>query len=169
MGGLYLEEHWNNLVLTTVREFYDAENYAATDNSQSAIYDALRKSMFASIFLHHFSDVAVNRGHPKIQAMKLHEVRKEIAARTCAVDGTPRPDDCQILRNVADSVKHGELTFDHVVTHVPKNERVITWGWNGDEKRQVLVITNTNPLPLRQLLDNICNAWSGWLSLKPLV
>ncbi|CCM79733.1 hypothetical protein AS026_05205 [Rhizobium altiplani] len=70
MGGLVLENHWERIVLTSIREFFDSEDHAATvwtgsdgDAAREAAYAALRRSMVASIFLHHFSEVAVNRQH----------------------------------------------------------------------------------------------------------
>lgn len=183
MGGLVLENHWQRIVLATTREFLDAEDYAAllwtgTDGeaAQNAAYDALRRSMVASIFLHHFSEVAANRQHPALRGMSKNGIRRELAARSVAADQSARPDDAKILGEVADAIKHGELTAHHIC-HVARDGRVIEWTHGApsvfvegrqNNEPQIIVTTGNGTRSLRAILQNLCDTWSSWLGLAPL-
>lgn len=181
MGGLVLENHWNRIVLASVREFLAAEDCAVNlsagsnaEEAQIAAYEALRTGMVAALFLHHFAEVALNRQHPALHGMKRSAVYQQLAAWTFAPDNSPRPDDWKILGETADAVKHGELTYGNIL-HVDRNGRVIEWShapalpegrMNGEP--QIIIGTTSGPRPLRALLLNISSAWSGWLGLAAL-
>ncbi len=174
MGGLNLENHWNRMVLASVREFIDAEDYAAglwaggdKEAAQATAYEALRRGMTAAIFLHHFSEVAVNRDPQALQGKKLADVYQELQNRTVAADSAARPDDWKILKEVADAIKHAELTAKHI-QHVEKDGRVIEWTHDASGQPWIGIPTTKGTRLLRELLQNVCGAWSGWLGLPAL-
>lgn len=180
MGSLSLAIHWERIVLASISEFIEAEDLAAAfcDGgdpvaAQSAAYDALRRGMVAAMLLHHFADVALNRVPQSLSGMNIGDVRTALAAQTLASDGAPRPQDRKILGEVADSIKHGELTANHV-RHVARNGRVIEWthappsifqeGKQTGEP-QIVVSTANGTRSLRAILENVCSAWSRMLDL----
>ncbi len=181
MGGLILENHWNRMVLASLKDFFAAEDYAIDlstgsngELAQIAAYEALRRGMVAALFLHHFAEVAINRQHPALSGLNRRQVYDNLSARTLSPDSSPRPDDWKILGEAADAIKHGELTAWHI-QHVERNGRVIEWSQASnvpegrmDDEPQILVGTINGPRPLRALLINIANAWSEWLDLQPL-
>ena len=173
MGSLVLEKHWSLIVLASVREFFHAEDYTAglgkAEGAEAAAYEALRRGMIAAIFLHHFSEVALNRKLDILQTMKTKkEIYAKLAERTVGLDGQARPYDAKILGEVADAVKHAELTASHI-EHVEKNGRVIEWAHDAKGIPYVSVPTHNGPRALRELLLNICNTWSDWAGLPHAV
>lgn len=174
MGSLNLENHWNRMVLSSVREFLEAEDHAAglwagsnKEAAQAAAYEALRRGMTAAIFLHHFSEVAVNRDPQALEGRKLADVYRELANRTVAADSTARPDDWKILKEVADAIKHAELTAKHI-QHVEKDGRVIEWTHDASGQPLIGIPTNNGTRSLRELLENVCGAWHGWLDIPAM-
>jgi len=132
--------------------------------------------MAASIFLRHFSEVAVNRQHPALDGLSKMDIYYELAARSFAADQSARPEDAKILGEVADAIKHGELTANHI-RHVARNGRVIEWTHGGPSlfvegraknEPQIIVGTGNGTRSLRAGLQNICSTWSTWLGLAPL-
>ncbi len=174
MGGLKLENHWKLMVLSSVREFMIAEDHAsdlwAGSDAQAAhhaAYDALRRGMVATIFLHHFSEVAINRDAQSLQGMKLPDVYKRLEGHTIAADYSARPDDWKILKEVADAIKHAELTAKHI-QHVAKNGRVIEWTHDANGKPFISVPTGNGHRSLREILENLCGVWSRLFGLPAL-
>jgi len=183
MGSLILANHWERIVRTSVREFFDAEDLAAAletgphaEAARDAAYEALRRSMIAAVFLHHFAEVAVNRKHPALKGLSKLDVYKEIAARTVAPDQSARLDDGKILGEVADAIKHGELTAHHI-RHVARDGRVIEWSHepaslfpegSANGVPQIIVATAAGSRSLRAVLQNVCTTWSNWLGLALL-
>lgn len=174
MGSLNLENHWNRMVLASVREFLDAEDlavdlWAGSDKeaAQAAAYEALRRGMTAAIFLHHFSEVALNRDHEALKGWKLADVYQELEKRTVAADSAARPDDWKILKEVADAIKHAELTAKHI-QHVEKDGRVIEWIHDESGRALIGIPTNNGTRLLRELLKNVCGTWNGWLGIPAL-
>ncbi len=166
MGSLALENHWAEMVLASVREFHDAEDRATRSESQADVYLALRRGMTAAIFLHHFAEVAINRDGA-LKGVDLGVVYDELGARTRAADNSVRPNDWRILKNVADAIKHAELTKGKIV-HVARNGRVIEWTHDHNNHPLICVPTDTGPRSLRELLQNICETWSAWQGLPRL-
>lgn len=170
-------------MLASVREFFGTEDLAAAletgpdaATARNAAYEALRRSMVAAVFLHHFSEVAANRKHPALHGLGKLDLHKELAARTLAPDQSARPDDGKILGEVADAIKHGELTAHHI-RHVARNGRVIEWTHDpaslfaegsANGVPQIIVATGAGSRSLRAVLQNVCTTWSNWLGLAPL-
>ncbi len=183
MGGLVFENHWERIVLASIREFLGAEDYATSlwtgtdgEAARDAAYDALRRSMVSSIFLHHFSEVAVNRQHHALHGMTKIDIYNELAARSVGPDQSARPEDAKILGEVADAIKHGELTANHI-RHVARNGRVMEWTHEApslllegraNNEPQIIVATGNGTRSLRAVLQNVCGTWSTWLGLAPL-
>ncbi|TWB45561.1 hypothetical protein FBZ98_11531 [Rhizobium sp. ERR 922] len=183
MGSLILVNHWERIILASVREFLGAEDLAAAletghdaGAARNAAYEALRRSMVATIFLHHFAEVAANRQHPALHGLGKLAIYKELAARTLAPDQSPRPDDVKILGEVADAIKHGELNANHI-RHVARNGRVIEWTHeaaslfaegSANGAPQIIVATAAGSRSLRAVLHKVSTTWSNWLGLAQI-
>ncbi|WP_145926124.1 hypothetical protein [Shinella sp. HZN7] len=169
-------------MLASVMEFLGAEDRAAAletrqdaEAARDAAYEALRRSMVAAVFLHHFAEVAVNRKHPALHGLDKLDIYKQLSAKTVAPDQSARPDDGKILGEVADAIKHGELTAHHI-RHVAKNGRVIEWTYDpaslfaegsANGVPQIVVVTAAGSRSLRAVMQNVCTTWSNWLGLTP--
>ncbi|GAB1584073.1 hypothetical protein [Phyllobacterium phragmitis] len=183
MGGLALNTHWQRLVLTSVREFIQREvvlidlyNGLNADATQDASYETLRTAMTAALFLHHFAEVAFARGAlAHIQAKNKHALFSAVGGWPIAADGTNRPDDVKILGEVADAIKHGVLTANHII-HVSKHGRVIEISHakplfgegRQDGSPQVAISTTAGVRSFRAIVENVCRGWINQLNLDPI-
>lgn len=184
MGGLAVDVHWERLVLPSVRGFNDSEDLLqhiiAGDNAKLArdvSYETLRLGMVGAIFLYHFAEVALERkalATIKPPPADKAAARHLISNATVAANGDSRPDDHKILGEVADAVKHAELT-SAAILHVPKRNRVIEISHAGSSISeglpagvpQVLIVTHGGTRSLRALMENVCRGWTNLLGLAP--
>ncbi|QPB20204.1 hypothetical protein [Rhizobium sp. 007] len=184
MGSIVLKTHWERVVLSTVREYFRFEEQLAASAKDADAqhvyetgYETLRTAMCASILLHHFTDVAVERGAMTSMGIaNLGQARKLLADSTKTADGSARPNDSKILGEVADAVKHAELTAKHIV-HVEKRGRVLAISecveienteLNIDFGVKVIVPTQGVARSLRSIIENVVRGWTSILDLQPL-
>ncbi|MBA1143088.1 hypothetical protein [Mesorhizobium neociceri] len=184
MGSLPLAIHWERLVLPTVRGFADAENllqgYALSADDVELVrdtsYEVLRLGMAGAIFMYHFSEVALERdalaGKIPSGATK-KDVWQLVANNAVAANGDPRPDDQKVLGEVADAIKHAELTSNQIL-HVAKKSRVIEISHDAPTLfpegqpagvPQVIIPTQSGSRSLRALFENVARAWHTILGL----
>lgn len=184
MGGLTIETHWQWLVLPTVREFLAAEDRLSgtlgvqdADVARHAAYESLRQGMASAIFLYHFAEVVMERKALTPQPANRHEARATISGVVVGANGDSRPDDHKILGEVADAIKHAELTSPGIV-HVAKTGRVIEISHDAptiypDEGKvsgvpQIVISTAAGSRSLRAIISNIGRGWTALLGLTPI-
>ncbi|MCF1495866.1 hypothetical protein GOZ83_06510 [Agrobacterium vitis] len=186
MGSLTYELHWQRLVCPSVHQFLESEDLLQisevsgdADFVRHTGYETLRLGMVSAIFLYHFSEVVLERNALAGRTPPITNktgVRKLISKATHAADGDPRPDDYKIIGEVADAVKHAELTSEAIV-HVPKKGRVIeisqqqpTLFPEGQPAGtpQVLIVTKAGSRSLRALVENVARGWVVTLGVAAL-
>ena len=166
--------HFNEIVLPAINEYDQAEEALSraacnkTPELVSARYTALRHGASAAIFLHHFADIVAHRPPGNIPDFegdvgKVRQWLKQYGA-----------DDVNLLRDVADALKHAVLNPDRP-RDVPKAEAVIAIGraygagrygegkFGGTD--EVWIFANSGQRALSAILWSVRDAWTRALAL----
>jgi len=185
--------HFCCIVVPAWQAYLDAERRLSVANRsgdggaiEHASNEALREGGAASLYLHHFIEIVVNERPdflpPEIIGMddagsRLGQTRKWLAESCFTGRSEKLCMDVELLRQVADALKHAALTRENL--EVQANDAVLTttriWGQGrfGEGKfggaPQVWILAKSGPRSLTTVLQNVIDAWRrklGW-SLPP--
>lgn len=159
------KDHFNRIVLRALDAYTDAEArliaaQVAGGDVELARFDALREGGAAATYLHHFSDLILNRRPPQLPAAtrNIDDVR-EWLARHC----NPA-DDVKLLRDLVDALKHAELVHRLNDRQVPANAAVLVTGSTQSGGEVVIVALNSGGArELAALLNQVRIAWRNAL------
>jgi hypothetical protein len=170
------DEHFYEIVIPAWQAYLAAEQrltdaLAAKNGMSRARYDALREGGAASSYVHHFGEVVL-RARPawlpkSIQAP--HEIIGWLAPHCTMLRTTRLVPDVELLRDVADALKHAILTRRAAQRQVGANDAVLAMGSGfgmlrfGEGKyggiEEVLVKATTGTRALSGILQNVVDAW----------
>lgn len=183
------DEHFYEIVIPAWQSYVAAEhrltdaiNAGNEEGSRRAGYDALREGGAATIYLHHFADVAI-RARPGWIPREIHSAGelRHCVGRRCTMLRTDRQvADVELCGDVADALKHAILTRNLDARQIRQNDAVLALGTGygelnyGEGKyggtQQVLVLANAGTRALSSVLQNVIDAWrrSAGLALPEL-
>jgi hypothetical protein len=172
------DEHLREIVIPAWQAYLSAEHrltqaVLAKDEAatERARFDALREGGAASFYLHHFGEVVL-RARPHWlpgDVTKPPHIISWLAPFCTALRTDRQLPDVELLRDVADSLKHAILTRRLEERQVAANEAVLVAdtvygaGRFGEGKwggvLQVIVLTETGGRALSAVLQNVLDAW----------
>ncbi len=177
------ERHFRHIVIPAWRQYLSAERQlteAAKLSDQEAVeiarYDALREGGAASMYLHHFIEIVVNERpnflpddirEIKDAPSRLGSTRKWLAEACFMLRGDTLCADVELLRQVADALKHAALTRENL--QIEGNDAVLITassygkGAYGAGKYgggpTVWVLAKSGERQLTSILRNVIDAW----------
>ena len=138
---------------------------------ERAGFDALREGGAAAFYVHHYADVVV-RNQPYWLPNEITKVRPTLTwlGESCTRLRTGKScDDVDLLRDVAEALKHAILTHNLEARRVAANEAVLVVGTGygelpyGEGKFggtvQVVVLASGGARALSAILQNVIDAW----------
>ncbi len=148
----------------------------------AAEFRALREGGAAAFYLHHFADIVFAEGPEFLElphGSNLGDLRAWLSSFCFALRTEEPSEDVNLLRDVADALKHAVLTRNTHNRHVAANDAVVVieTGYGsvpfGEGKyggvNQVVVLTNAGvKRPLSSILQNVVDAWRRARAINPL-
>jgi hypothetical protein len=183
------DEHFSEIVIPAWQAYLAAEERltaaslgAVDDALVRARYDALREGGAASFYLHHFGEIVLRAAPSWLspKATTSNRVVEWLAAFCFALRTERQIADVELLKDVADALKHAILTVRVDQRQIAANEAVlvISTGYGevpfGEGKfggvPQVVIMTHTGIRPLSTVLQNVLDAWRrvAGLDLPPI-
>jgi hypothetical protein len=173
------QKHFEVIVERACEAFKNAEEQLteATHGDKgidlaAAVYDALREGAAASFFLHHFADiVAAERASFVPQEIVSKGVHDVGSVRRWLAKFSDRPQDIDLLGDIADALKHSHLTRRLEDRDVKLRGQVLAVTADGHRKYQsesknngayeIVVLAKSGPRTLAGVLDNVLGAWQA--------
>jgi len=137
----------------------------------SARYETLREGGAACFYLHHFADIVLRAGPDWLpqNVTKIQPLLDWVAKDCTYLRSDKLCDDVNLLRDVAESLKHAILTRYLHERQVSGNEAVLVAGTGygelpyGEGKYggtlQTVILTTKGPRALSAVLQNVVDAW----------
>jgi hypothetical protein len=171
------QTHFDRVVIPSWRAFLTAEDRlsAAVVAQDAALidhesYEALREGGAAAIYLHHFTEIAWDRRAHFLAAglNGVGDVRGWLATMCYAGRSNTLVADFELLRDIADALKHATLTRQNPAPRVPANNRVITvgTGYGGHSLWRGQVWWHRRPRALSGILQNVVDAWRTAMGIR---
>ena len=172
------DEHFYEIVipawqayLTAEQRLTEAVHSGNEEVSRRAGYDALREGGAATIYVHHFAEVAMRArpGWIPVNICSARELWPWVGGH-CTMLRTDRSvADVELCGDVADALKHAILTRNLDARQIRDNDAVLALGTGygelnyGEGKyggtQQVLVLANSGTRALSSVLQNVIDAW----------
>lgn len=175
---LQWDEHFLEIVVPAWQDYLGAEtNLSSAINGgtdilkRAARYRALRFGGAASFYVHHFAEI-VQRARPDWlphTVTDLGTIRTWVAGHCTALRSDTLVTDMKLIHDVADALKHAELTLKPERRLVSANDAVLVSraGYGGGDygegkyggAEQVLILSKGGPRALSGVLQNVIDAW----------
>jgi hypothetical protein len=138
---------------------------------EEAKYRTLRKSSSSILNLHHFADIVENERAIFLpaQATNVEQVLQYVEGHCRMLRSNDATRDVSLLRDVAEALKHAQLTRRLAERQVAAGDAVLVIGTGYGELGyregkfggvdQVVVLANGGPRPLSSVLQNVMDAW----------
>jgi len=172
------DDHFREIVVPAWQSYRASERRlseaAASKDPQlidHARFETLREAGAACFYLHHFADIALRArpGWLPQHVTKVQPLLDWVAKKCTYLRSDKLCDDVNLLRDVAESLKHAILTRHLHDRQVSANDAVllVATGFGelpfGEGKYggtlQTVILTNDGPRALSAVLQNVVDAW----------